>query len=120
MKRFAITMAVAIVILVSARTAPAQVREAEVTGGRVAGMEARGITSFKGIPFAAPPVGALRWKAPQPMQPWSGVKQADTFGPGCVQAASPYTQVPSMSEDCLYLNIWTPAKAANDRLPVMV
>jgi para-nitrobenzyl esterase len=120
MKRFAIAAVVAIVILVGARTAPAQVREAEVTGGRLTGVEAHGISSFKGIPFAAPPVAALRWKAPQPLQPWSGVKQADTFGPGCVQAASPYTQVPSMSEDCLYLNVWTPAKAANDRLPVMV
>ena len=120
MKRFTATVMVATAILVWARTAPAQVREAEVTGGRVAGMEVRGISSFKGIPFASPPVSALRWKAPQPVQPWSGLKQADTFGPGCVQAASPYTQVPSMSEDCLYLNVWTPAKAAGDRLPVMV
>jgi para-nitrobenzyl esterase len=120
MKRITIPVVLAIVGLVSARPATAQVRQADVTGGRVAGVEANGIVSFKGIPFAAPPVGALRWKAPQSVQPWSGVKQADRFGPGCVQAPSPYTQVPSMSEDCLYLNIWTPAKAANDRLPVMV
>ncbi len=72
MKRFAIAAVVAIVILVGARTAPAQVREAEVTGGRLTGVEAHGISSFHGIPFAAPPVGALRWKAPQPVQPWSG------------------------------------------------
>ena len=122
MKRFTIAVAamLAIVMLVWAHAAQAQVREAAVTGGRVAGVEANGIVSFKGIPFAAPPIGALRWKAPQPVHPWSGVKQTGSFGPGCVQAASPYTQVPSMSEDCLYLNVWTPAKTANDRLPVMV
>src|SRR3954470_11947760 len=120
MKLLTGTVMLAIAVLVSAPPSSAQVREADVTGGRVAGAEAHGIVSFKGIPFAAPPVGALRWKAPQRVQPWSGVKQADSFGPGCVQASSPYTQVPSMSEDCLYLNVWTPAKAANDRLPVMV
>jgi para-nitrobenzyl esterase len=114
------TVMLAVAVLVCARPSSAQVREADVTGGRVAGAETHGIVSFKGIPFAAPPVGALRWKAPQRVQPWSGVKQADSFGPGCVQAASPYTQVPSMSEDCLSLNVWTPAKAANDRLPVLV
>jgi para-nitrobenzyl esterase len=120
MKRFAVALMLVLVSLAWVRTAQAQVREADVTGGHVSGVEANGLVSFKGIPFAAPPVGALRWKAPQPVQPWSGVKQADRFGPGCVQAASPYTQVPSMSEDCLYLNVWTPAKAASDRLPVMV
>ena len=120
MKRFTIGVAGAVVLLACACAAQAQVREASVTGGRVSGVEAHGIVSFKGIPFAAPPVGALRWKAPQPVNPWSGVKQAGAFGPGCVQAASPYTQVPSMSEDCLYLNVWTPAKTAGDRLPVMV
>ena len=120
MRRSAIAVMLAVGSLVAVRTAPAQVRAADVTGGHVSGVAANGLVSFKGIPFAAPPVGALRWKAPQPVKPWPGVKQADQFGPGCVQAASPYMQVPSMSEDCLYLNVWTPAKAAGDRLPVMV
>lgn len=122
MRRFSSVVAaiLAVVVLLWAQIARAQVREAAVTGGRVAGVEANGIVSFKGIPFAAPPVGALRWKAPQTVKAWSGVKQADAFGPACVQASSPYTQVSSMSEDCLYLNVWTPAKAASDRLPVMV
>jgi para-nitrobenzyl esterase len=120
MKPFSVSLLFAVAVLMCGGVAQAQVREAVVTGGRVAGAEAHGIVSFKGIPFAAPPVGALRWKAPQPLQPWSGVKQADQFGAGCMQAPSPYTQVPSMSEDCLYLNVWTPAKAATDRLPVMV
>ena len=95
-----------------------------VDGGEVAGVIADGVHVFKGIPFAAPPVGDLRWKAPQPVLPWSGVRNADTFGPQCVQtpypAGSVYTMAPApQSEDCLYLNVWTTAKAG-DRRPVMV
>jgi para-nitrobenzyl esterase len=103
--------------------ADAQVREADVTGGRVAGVVANGIASFKGIPFAAPPVGALRWKAPQPVKPWTGVKQASSFGVACMQDAAMmklFSAPEGMSEDCLYLNVWTPAKGASDSLPVMV
>jgi para-nitrobenzyl esterase len=101
----------------------AQVQSAAVTGGRVEGVLADGVASFKGIPFAAPPIGDLRWKAPQPLQPWSGVKKADSFGAKCMQDANMSRlfggpQVPS--EDCLYLNVWTPAKSAGDKLPVMV
>ena len=66
-------------------TAYAQIREAAVTGGRVSGVVANGIAAFKGIPFAAPPIGALRWKAPQPVKEWTGVKAASTFAPGCIQ-----------------------------------
>ena len=103
--------------------AHADVREAEVTGGKVAGVAANGIVVFKGIPFAAPPVGALRWKAPQPLKPWTGVRDGSKFGPSCVQDAT-FARVfgapPEISEDCLYLNVWTPAKSASDGLPVMV
>lgn len=78
---------------------------------------------YKGIPYAAPPVGELRWRAPQPAQHREGVLKADHFGPMCMQTrmgpAPSGTQSP-MSEDCLYLNIWTAAKSAKDRLPVMV
>jgi len=81
------------------------------------------VVSFKGIPFAAPPVGALRWKAPQPVKPWTGVKDGSTFGASCMQDAM-FSRLfggpPEMSEDCLYLNVWTPAKAAGAALPVMV
>jgi para-nitrobenzyl esterase len=103
--------------------ASAEVKEADVTGGRVAGVVANGISSFKGIPFAAAPVGPLRWKAPQPVKPWTGVRQASTFGPACMQDASfpkIFGAPPAMSEDCLYLNVWTSAKTASDALPVMV
>jgi para-nitrobenzyl esterase len=95
-----------------------------VTGGQVAGVAVDGVRVFKGIPFAAPPVGDLRWKPPQPVAAWSGVKRADAFGPQCVQlpypAGSPYAidRAP-MSEDCLYLNVWTAADA-NEQRPVMV
>ena len=101
----------------------AEIRDADVTGGRVAGVVANGIASFKGIPFAAPPVGALRWKAPQPVKPWTGVRQASTFGASCVQDpmfARLFGAPSEISEDCLYLNVWTPAKSPSDRLAVMV
>ena len=93
-------------------------------GGLVQGMAEGDLTVFKGIPFAAPPVGDLRWKAPQPVEPWSGVKKTTAFAPACMQnsAANPALGLPAInvSEDCLYLNIWTPAKSAGEKLPVMV
>lgn len=83
----------------------------------------REIRVYKGIPFAAPPVGQLRWRAPQPVAPWDGLRKADHFGPTCPQtranAGSAETQSP-MSEDCLYLNVWTAAKSAQEKRPVMV
>jgi para-nitrobenzyl esterase len=106
-----------------AAAASAQVAEVDVTGGRVAGQMASGSISFKGIPFAAPPVGPLRWKAPQGVRPWTGLKQAVAYGPSCMQDPN-FTKLfgapPEISEDCLYLNVWTPAKTPGDRLPVMV
>ena len=89
-----------------------------------------GITVFKGIPFAAPPVGNLRWEQPQPPASWDGVRMADTWGDSCVQNPAPtrfppnsatdMPDSPGISEDCLYLNIWTPATSGEERLPVMV
>jgi para-nitrobenzyl esterase len=106
-----------------AQDAAAEVRRVE--GGVIseAQPDAAGVRSFKGIPFAAPPVGALRWRAPQPVKTWQGERSAAEFGPKCMQTArlgniDPLN--PRMSEDCLYLNIWTAAKSADDRLPVMV
>ena len=101
----------------------AQVKDVDVTGGKVSGVVANGIVSFKGIPFAAPPVGALRWKSPQPLQSWTGVKQASEYGPSCMQDANfakIFGATAPIREDCLYLNVWTPAKSAGDKLPVMV
>jgi para-nitrobenzyl esterase len=101
-----------------ARAADAPAATAQTTGGTVRGTSGD-VRSFKGIPFAAPPVGPLRWKAPQPPVPWSGVRDATAFGPECSQAVPPGAPSPPMSEDCLTLNVWTPA-AAGAHLPVIV
>ena len=74
---------------------------------------------YKGIPFAAPPVGNLRWRAPQPAARWDGIRKAEKFSPVCLQnTAGPAAQ--PVSEDCLYLNVWTTAKSAGERRPLMV
>ena len=81
------------------------------------------IRAFKGVPFAAPPVGDFRWKAPQPVKPWDGVRRADQFGPRAMQQAvfgDMAFRSDGMSEDCLYLNVWTPAKSDREKLPVLV
>src|SRR5712692_4910557 len=88
---------------------------------------APGVRVCKGIPFAAPPVGELRWRAPQPMATWTGVRQADKFGNVCVQPKSigrlnvsvDLPDSPAASEDCRYLNVWTAAQSASERRPVM-
>lgn len=101
----------------------AQVTKAPVTGGRVQGVVVDGVAAFKGIPFAAPPVGALRWKAPQPVQPWRGVRQVDAYAPPCVQppdALQAFHIKAAPGEDCLYLNVWTGARRASEKRPVMV
>jgi para-nitrobenzyl esterase len=83
-----------------------------------------GVRSFKGIPFAQPPVGDLRWREPQPVKDWVGVRNADQFGPRCMQRTGPmadyWFRSNGMSEDCLYLNVWTPARSGKERLPVLV
>ncbi len=118
---------------------PALVR---VDTGQVQGVVADGVVSFKGIPFAAPPVGELRWRPPQPPVAWTGVRQAAEFGPSCMQGfggppagargatppgspsapAPPPAAVapPAPSEDCLYVNVWRPEDQAARSLPVMV
>ncbi len=116
-------VAVLISIFSSGVSVMAQVQNAAVTGGRVEGVLADGVVSFKGIPFAAPPIRDLRWRAPDPVKPWSGVKKADSFGVMCMQDATMvriFGGSPEMGEDCLYLNVWTPAKSTGDKLPVMV
>ncbi len=91
----------------------------KVEGGLVQGTADADLTVYKGIPFAAPPVGDLRWRDPQPVQTWEGVRKADRYSPACVPSMG--GPAPSgISEDCLYLNIWTPAKSASERAPVLV
>jgi para-nitrobenzyl esterase len=86
----------------------------EVEGGTVRGLAVNGVICWKGIPYAAPPVGNLRWRVPQPVRPWQGVREAKAFGPAAMQ-----TDPVEKSEDCLTLNVWRPATAARP-LPVMV
>jgi para-nitrobenzyl esterase len=89
----------------------------KVEAGLVQGTTENGLFVYKGIPFAAPPVGDLRWRTPQPAAKWEGVKQTTKFAPGPIQG---WNAPAGTSEDCLYLNIWSPAKSATDRIPVLV
>jgi len=100
---------------------------AYTTGGVLAGKSVNGVDAFLGVPYAAPPVGPLRWAAPQPAPKWSGKRDAVEFGATCYQELAqpwgPYTSEfiagPPISEDCLFLNVWKPAKA-HGKLPVLV
>ncbi len=87
--------------------------------GLVQGKAAGPVSESLGIPYAAPPVGALRWQPPQPAAPWHGIREATSFAPHCAQPGSPFG-VASTSEDCLYLNVYAPAGARGRNLPVMV
>ena len=93
-----------------------------IESGAIEGVTQGALTLYAGVPFAAPPVGALRWREPQPVVSWKGSRKAISFAPACMQkgVSMPGEKPPATSEDCLYLNIWTPAKTADERLPVMV
>jgi para-nitrobenzyl esterase len=118
------TGAVALTLLVVCSAAASAADQVKTANGVVEGTtEDNGVRAFKGIPFAAPPVGDLRWKEPQPLQNWDGVKQATQFGPRCMQRpifGDMNFRSNGMGEDCLYLNVWTPAKSADEKLPVLV
>lgn len=116
-----------LVILQSAANAqpgdPALSSAKTVNGTIIGEIDSNNIRTFKGIPFAQPPVGDLRWKAPQPVKNWTGVRKARKFGPRAMQLplfGDMNFRSDGMSEDCLYLNVWTPAKAAGAKLPVLV
>jgi len=110
-----------------ASASPAAVDEpVRLDSGLLSGMAGSdaGVRVFLGIPYAAPPVGQLRWRPPQPVAHWDGVRKADQFGAECMQSAfrggNPSATPPKMSEDCLFLNVWTAAASATERRPVMV
>jgi para-nitrobenzyl esterase len=107
-----------IVLLLFSNTGNAQIPEKLKTDkGWIQGVSENGLTIFRGIPFAAPPVGRLRWKAPQAVSEWTDVRSAEHFAASPMQAGNP---AGGKSEDCLYLNVWSPAKSTRDQLPVMV
>ncbi|HEY3441581.1 MAG TPA: carboxylesterase family protein [Paludibaculum sp.] len=116
---------VGLAAMVSGNAAPPPA--VRVDSGELQGVVDDGVASYKGIPFAAPPVGDLRWRPPQPVAPWAGVRQAAEYGADCMQGrfgpppapGAPAARVPS--EDCLFVNVWSPASAARGaKLPVMV
>lgn len=94
-----------------------------ITGGLIEGEPAgnSAVMVYRGIPYAAPPIGANRWRPPQPAASWSGVRPAKAFGPRCVQGGfAPGADQVLSSEDCLYLNVWTPAQSQDELQPVML
>ncbi|HVG38409.1 MAG TPA: carboxylesterase family protein [Pyrinomonadaceae bacterium] len=111
------------VLLIGSAAAADRVKVAE---GMIEGTGPQGssdVRIFKGVPFARPPLGEWRWREPQPTAKWSGVKRTVQFGPRCMQASifgDMNFRSNGMSEDCLYLNVWTPAKSNRERLPVLV
>src|ERR1017187_4911524 len=109
----------ALAIGTALRLGAAAVAPVKTEGGLVQGLADDNLMVYKGIPFAAPPVGVLRWRAPQPAPKWGGVRQADQFAPGCMQSMGG-PPPGGVSEDCLHLNVWTPAKSPKDRVPVLV
>lgn len=95
----------------------------KTSDGMLEGIRSSGINIFKGIPFAQPPTGDLRWREPQRVKPWTGVRKADHFGPRAMQLplfSDMQFRSDGVSEDCLYLNVWTPAKTGKELLPVLV
>src|SRR5580693_5575582 len=122
--RIAVGIFLAMAAISPLRTLAAISDPVKTNEGKVSGVTlSSGVRAFKGIPFAAPPVGNLRWKEPQTPARWEGVRKADTFGNVCVQPSQPkrvpnnvavdLPDSPKMSEDCLYLNVWTDAGRAN-------
>jgi para-nitrobenzyl esterase len=114
-----------VAVLVGPVTVGAQTKAGPVKtdSGPVAGVIVDGVAAYKGIPFAAPPVGDLRWRPPQPPQAWTAPRVADTYAHDCMQNPFPSDAAPlgtPPAEDCLYLNVWTPAKPGKTPLPVMV
>src|ERR1700688_4616667 len=90
--------------------------------GVISGLPERELVVYRGVPFAAPPIGPLRWRPPAPVTHWEGTRKADTFAPACMQegVSMPGETPPAVSEDCLYLNVWAPRPTHHNALPVIV
>jgi para-nitrobenzyl esterase len=99
---------------------PGQEMVVGLDSGKIRGTLIDGVWTYLGIPFAAPPVGELRWREPQPVKSWEGIRDCNKYGLACPQPKSLFYNVGPTSEDCLYLNVWTPLKGPDGNLPVMV
>ena len=130
MRPVLLVAALALLSVSASARAPRVDRPVRVTGGLVQGVAGRdpAVTVFKGLPFAAPPVGDRRWREPGPVAPWTGVRKADAFGANCMQTIveekTPWTYEfmahGPVSEDCLFLNVWTAARAPSGKRAVYV
>ena len=120
MKKFLFVLVFGLIGLVMVTNAQPLLKTHVETGDVEGVLDGFDLAVYKAIPYAAPPVGDLRWRAPQPAKAWEGIRVCDTFGPVPPQPTRPGRMEDVMSEDCLYLGIATPAKSASDRLPVMV
>jgi para-nitrobenzyl esterase len=112
-----ISFIIAVLLIASGICNAKQPGQVKVESGWIQGTVQDSLTIYKGIPFAAPPVGELRWRAPQPVKKWEGIKITKEFAPAPIQGGKPPS---GKSEDCLYLNVWSPAKSDNDKIPVLV
>src|SRR5579859_3064764 len=116
------TVMAALLALTASPLFAADSLQVKVAQGKLEGTQSGSIRAFLGIPYAAPPVGPLRWHEPEPAAKWHGTRQATSFGAHCMQPhlyADMIFRDPGNSEDCLTLNVWTPAKTNSDKLPVM-
>ena len=122
MTRYSVCLLSTLVLLVSATLARAELpAPLLLDAGLIRGLQEGDLSVYRGIPYAAPPVGENRWRDPLPVVTWAGVRNATEFSPRCVQGGfAPGSTQPLTSEDCLYLNVWTPARSDTDLLPVMV
>ncbi|HXR90944.1 MAG TPA: carboxylesterase family protein [Steroidobacteraceae bacterium] len=117
---FACAMALLGVSLLSSSALAQAIPPARVESGLLQGTVEDGLAVYRGVPFAAPPVGDLRWREPRRPLPWTGVRAASEYGRACMQSNPAIANLPPPSEDCLFLNVWTPDVHASQRLPVMV
>lgn len=120
MRQFALTLAA---MAISIATLAQDAVSVKTSYGILEGLDISGIKTFKGVPFAAPPTGDNRWREPQPLQPWQGIRECHDYAPDPMQEpifGDMNFGADSISEDCLYLNIWTPAITMNEKLPVLI
>ena len=130
MRSFLLACLIAVSVCATHATSQAAPAHARVAEGELHGVALKGgVSAFLGVPYAAPPVGALRWRRPAPAASWTGIRDATAFGASCIQFVAPqgggpytheYVTQGPVSEDCLFLNVWTPPHSAGERLPILV